>query len=248
MTHRHPLCALETFWGEEVATSWLEIGPLALPSGAVVAGDPFTLLSDDVKPFAPTIEPGGYPVRLVLGHYFVPKDPEQTDGVMVEDLRVGLAVLCLGDGVPVRWENAMPAGVGPLPEDEVWCYLVNSGSGAFIDAATLPLLHQRYQEDSDFVQHLVDAVQAHYQPTYDWADVVLDAETRANMITFATYGGDSQSASYWGIAADGQRICLVTDFDAFDLEAWQALDGRWFDLLEGRRGNLHQPPFASAEC
>jgi hypothetical protein len=239
MTNLQPLGRLDTFWGEEIATSWLEIGPLALPSGAVVAGDPFTLLSDDVEPFAPTIEPGGYPVRLVLGHYFVPKDPEQTEAVMVEDLRVGLAVLCLGDGVPVRWENAMPAGVGPLPEDEIWCYLVDSGSGAFIDAATLPLLHQRYQDDSDFVQHLVDAIQAHYQPTYNWADVVLDAETGANMLTFATYGGDSQPASYWGIAADGQRICLVTDFDAFDLEAWQALEGRWFDLLEGRRGNLH---------
>jgi hypothetical protein len=149
------LCALETFWGEEIATSWLEIGPLVLPSGAVVAGDPFTLLSDDVKPFAPAVEPERYPVRLVLGHYVVPEDPAQEDGATVEDLRVGLAVLCLGAGVPVRWENAIPAGVGTLPEDEVWCYLVDSGSGAFIDATTLPLLHRRYHEDPDFVQYLV---------------------------------------------------------------------------------------------
>jgi hypothetical protein len=233
MAHLQTLCTLETPWGEEVATSWLEIGPLVLPSGAVVAGDPFTLLSDDAKPFAPAVEPGRYPLRLVLGHYVVPRDPAQVDGATVEDLRVGLAVLCLGADVPVRWENAIPAGVGPLPDDEVWCYLVNSGSGAFIDAATLPLLHRRYHEDPDFVQYLVGAIEAHYHPTYDWADIVLDTDTGANMITFATYGGDSEPASYWGLAADGQPVCLVTDFVAFDPDVWQPLGGCWLDLLEG---------------
>ncbi len=39
MTNPQPLGTLETFWGKAIATSWLEVGLLALPSGAVSIED-----------------------------------------------------------------------------------------------------------------------------------------------------------------------------------------------------------------
>lgn len=236
MNEIHPLCTVPTPWDEPIALSWQEITRLALPSGAVVAGDPFDLLAEDNAPFAQQVAPGRYPVRLVLGHYFVPKDPMQEDEGLVEDLRVTLAVLCLDHRAPVRWEKALPPDMAPLLEDEVWCYTVDSGSGAFLDGEALSVLHWRYDNEPDFVQQLVDAIGAHYRPTYDWADVTLELNLGANMVTFATYAGDGEYASYWGYDADGQPVCLVTDFDALETDVWQEMDGQWTALLHGVEG------------
>lgn len=172
---------------------------------------------------------------LVLGHYFVPKDPMQEDESLIEDLRVTLAVFCLDNSAPVRWEKALRPDMDPLPEYEVWSYAVDSGSGAFLDAEARSVLHWRYDNEPEFVSQLVDAIGAHYRPTYDWADVTVELNLDANRSplppTAATVSTPRTGA--WGYDADGQPVCLVTDFDALETEVWQEMDGKWTALLHG---------------
>ncbi len=117
-------------------------------------------------------------------------------------------------------------------EDETWCYVVDSGSGAFLDASALDTLHARYRQELDLPQQLADAIGANYRSTYDWADVLIDPVSGANLVTCATYSGDGVYGSYWGYDAADRPVCLVTDFDALDWDVWQTLGSHWADVLQ----------------
>ncbi len=229
MDKLHFLDAVETPWGEPVDLAWHEIAPLILTSGAIIAGDPFDLLTNDQPAFAPQVAPGRYPVRLIVGYF--PNPADTMTHALVTDLRVTLAVLCLNTDEPVRWEKAAPASVNKLQEDEIWCYTTDSGCGAFLDAATLPMLQQRYRQQSGFPDLLADILAAHSRPTYTWADILLEATSCSNLTIFSAYGGNGEYGSYWGYDAKDQPVCLVTDFDVLDTEAWQKLAGQWPTLL-----------------
>ena len=50
----------------------------------------------------------------------------------------------------------------------------------------------------------------------EWFAISLDEETGANILLFTSGWGDGRYPSYWGYAADGGIVCLLTDFGALD--------------------------------
>jgi hypothetical protein len=46
----------------------------------------------------------------------------------------------------------------------------------------------------------------------EWFDISLDEETGANILLFTSGWGDGKDPSFWGYAADGGLVALLTDF------------------------------------
>jgi hypothetical protein len=44
-----------------------------------------------------------------------------------------------------------------------------------------------------------------------WANCCIDPASDANVVLFRTWGGDGHPRSYFGYAAGGSVVCLVTD-------------------------------------
>jgi hypothetical protein len=58
------------------------------------------------------------------------------------------------------------------------------------------------------VQHLTDVVN---RDEY-WTSVVVDPSSGADAVVFTSGYGDDSYGTYWGIDADDEVVCLVTDF------------------------------------
>jgi hypothetical protein len=54
-----------------------------------------------------------------------------------------------------------------------------------------------------------------YVDTWSWANTCLNLTTKANIICFSTGLGDGGYTSYFGFGANGNVVCLVTDFGVF---------------------------------
>jgi hypothetical protein len=174
-----------TFAADEVrqfTTHQQQGADLVLPTGAIVASDAIAVFG--AQPLERTVEPGRYRVVLTV----------TTD--QHSDKRVAFARVELRDGVPVRWEPA--AGYG-----------VESGTGAFMDAQVAEFATQNFDFYGDSVLgHLTDVV------TRDeyWTSVVVDPSSGADAVVFTSGYGDGGYGTYWGIDADDEVVCLVTDF------------------------------------
>jgi hypothetical protein len=90
----------------EITVEDREIGRLRLPSGRVVAADPF--VEPDLPPFTRRV----YPIRLAIAHY-----PEG------RDQRVAAAWLAISDEPAATWEPAQLEGY-PRRADEAAAYAV----------------------------------------------------------------------------------------------------------------------------
>lgn len=109
----------ETNWGKGITRN-IDAGILNLPSGQVVACDPFVF--PGTTPFVKKVPSGNYPVILNIVYYV-------DDG----DERIGATMIQIKQSRPVRWEMALKEGQDPeeLGEDEVFGYPVDSGTGCF---------------------------------------------------------------------------------------------------------------------
>jgi hypothetical protein len=132
------------------------------------------------------------------------------------------------------WEMALLPNQDPsaLPPGESYGYGVDSGKGCFLDARTMEKLEPERQLYSQRNQRLwdeprlinLDAIQQLRTPFFrrldaetieagrDWADLVVDPETGANLVVFSSGYGDGGYPSYWGLDSGGEVSCLVTDF------------------------------------
>jgi uncharacterized protein DUF4241 len=185
----------------------IDVGSIAVPSGRIVACDP--AFAKDVSAFERTVNPGRYAVQL--------------QRITLEDwgARIAFARVLVQPGVvPVELEPAD----GPFGEHS---YFVDSGLGCFIDVTA----RGRY---SAIVDAFYDGGGRNY-----FSDV-LKAELRAaaapgtpaktdssgwtlhrpatdvDIAIFSTGIGDGSYASYWALAADGQPVYLVTDFEVLE--------------------------------
>ncbi|HST59838.1 MAG TPA: DUF4241 domain-containing protein [Longimicrobium sp.] len=188
--------------GESASLSLHALGNLVLPTGQIVACDPFVMMED--PPYTRGVPPGRYPVLVNVAR-------------INDDERVAYANLRFSDDPPVRWEMALAPGqdAATLGEDEIFGYGVDSGTGCFIDAAALKLLADRATPENDYSQDLVDLMEKTYVHTWSWMDYVLDPGTGANVIAFSSGWGDGAYPSYWGLDETGAAVCLVTDFGLF---------------------------------
>ncbi|MCD6073040.1 MAG: uncharacterized protein K0S42_3556, partial [Microvirga sp.] len=127
--------------GEEtVSFRVFEAGQLRLPSGKIIACDPF--VSMDRPAFTVSVPAGEYPVRLAL-----------VEGGN-DARRVALARLAISSAPVVRWEMALVAGqdAATLKADEIFGYPVDAGTGSFLDAETGAAAWPKMMADEDIAQ------------------------------------------------------------------------------------------------
>ncbi len=204
-----------------------EIDPLVLPSGQIVACDPFVALG--ARPFARSVPKGRYKVVLSLS-----------------GRHVALACVRFGRAKVARWEVATFAG--SAPRDGLPGYGVDSGTGCFVDAevAARHVARERARHDAryDAVSEKlrdkgVDPQDPSWHEAYEaeleddeadlltrmgpslnkrgWASLALDEEG-GNLLAFRSGVGDGVYASYWGLDSRGRPAVLITDFDLLDAE------------------------------
>jgi hypothetical protein len=104
---------------------------LSLPSGRVVAGEPFMFGgAEHSSGFVQRVSPGRYPLVLILGVFG--EDPDAPDA----HATIAAARLVIRDEPVLSWEMAVYEGQDPagLGEDEFFGYPVDGGTGGFVDA------------------------------------------------------------------------------------------------------------------
>ncbi|PCC71835.1 Protein of unknown function [Nannocystis exedens] len=176
-------------------------GKLVVSSGRIVACDP--CIRSGAPAFEREIPRGTHPVRV-----FVTKGSR----------RIGLALLACSDAPVASWVMATRPGqsLADLQEGHYFGYPVDTGLGCFMDAVAAELLREAedaLDDESFYDAVLDDALEENDQL---FADVRPAKRHKDNVIVFRSGGGDGVYASYWGLAADGEVACLVTDFNLFD--------------------------------
>lgn len=183
----------ETYGTVEVTTR--AIGELKVPSGRIVASDPFT--TDFEKPdpsFAIAAPTGVFPVELAIARF-----PASGDE------RVACARVRFADAAPaVSWTAAAFEGSKPDGEDDIYGYGVDAGTGCFFDReATGPV-------DEAVSEGWLAAMEQRQVSTWSWH--VAD-RGEANIVMFSSGIGDGLYTSWWGHDASGRIVELVTDFE-----------------------------------
>lgn len=180
------------------------LGELALPTGQVVACDPF-VVSKNEKPFTVRVPPGRYPVSVNVARF---------DS---DDQRVAYSILRLRDAAPVRWEMALlpDQRVEELKEGRIHGYGVDSGTGCFMDVEAARILAVGSNWENEHHGDLEEGMKQTYVYTWAWLNTVLTPATGVNVVAFSSGYGDGEYPSYWGYDANGEVACLVTDFGVF---------------------------------
>jgi hypothetical protein len=183
----------------------LRTGPIDLPTGQVVACDPF--FAGIATPFSRTVSPGRYDVELCRSQL-----PDY-------GFRIALARIAFSPGArAVTYERAIRVN------SDSNLYSVESGVGSFMDESTrqqfVQVMARFYQQNPNgnyYAAALADEFRksALYPDDPDdpgsWAVHVLrDGGPRIAM--FASGLGDGTYESYWGINAANDVVSLITDF------------------------------------
>lgn len=197
--------------GEQQVVTVREVGELTMPTGRLVAADPFVLWPEDAEPFTATFDPGTYPVSVSLVSW-VDQDgfPDVRQGY-----RVAAAKLTLQDD-PIRtWEPAVVAGehLPPTLSGQSlgsFGYNVESSTGAFFDLAAAPVVDRLANDDAAGNCDLIDALGA-VGGGRGPANVT-DHETGLNVVAFSTGWGDGRYPTWVGRNTVGEPVAFVTDF------------------------------------
>jgi len=178
-----------------IALSGIEIGKLAVPSGRVVACDPF--LCDRIEAFGRRVPAGKFPVQLAMAK-------------LPNDERVAFARILFADRPAVRWEMALRPGqtLQDLKPGYIHGYGVDTGTGSFMDAATRTS-YLAATADEAATMRLVDALNNAPSGSRAW---LLRPYGHANVAMFSSGWGDGFYASYFGLDSAGRVVALVTDF------------------------------------
>lgn len=185
-----------------------KIGDIELPSGQIVAFDPFIGMEEEA--FTKQVTSGKYPVHLNIIRY------------KNEDERIAFAMIKFSRKKVISWEMALQQEqrINELQDDEFFGYGVDSGTGSFIDKESLNTLlayeKERQNEDSDYYIYLEfeDDLNKTYKDTRSW--LVTTIKDNASISMFSTGWGDGFYPSFWGLDENGEIACLVTDFLLID--------------------------------
>ncbi|MDN3025096.1 DUF4241 domain-containing protein [Streptomyces sp. S.PB5] len=197
-----------TFSYESGTTGVIHIadgGQLDLPTGHLVACDPFVYLgSGDIEPFTVTVAPGRYRVEAAVATLTRPDEPADAR----PHRRVAAARLVIREEPTVTWELALLPGQDPaeLKDDEFFGYGVDAGTGCFYDAAA----EQSFPETEEEEGPLWDAFE-----NSDWSEgphLVTSTRTGHTLAAFTSGWGDGLYPTWVGRTATGEVACFVTDF------------------------------------
>lgn len=195
--------------GDAVSLRYVSIGHIAIPSGKVIACDGIVLEQGDTG-FATAVPPGKYPVILTIARF-------ASNG----DERVACATIRFNhsdDAQPLKWEPALRPGEDPatLEADSFFGYGVDSGTGCFIDPKGMKAIEAMIETDQTFFETIITEMARHKHTTWDWANLVVDPASGANLVVFSAGAGDGAYPCYFGRDAAGNVACLVTDFLLLD--------------------------------
>lgn len=205
--------------------------PLSLPSGRIVAIEPFLCGSGDPASLAFTqqVSPGTYPVVLVA------VDVIGEQGEYRGDTRVAAARLDIRDEPVATWELAVQTGqdTKQLPADEVYDFPIGSGWGSFVDAQTFHVIgeEQNFHEEDYFAERVLDYIwkRDSEDPISLWPEKLAEPVTvpvrdhEHAVVVFTTGWGDGIYDTWIGRTADGDIACFLSDFEALpDMEEQRA--------------------------
>ena len=195
----------------------IKIGELSLPTGRIVAADPF--FSFGKAPFNRGVKPGKYPVFLYL-----------TEGKNDNAHRIALAKIQFTHNPVLKWVMAISEGMEDaevllLREDEFLGYPVDQGLGMFVDELVnhkfnleMELFYQKHEYGNFFEEILAQEFKdfsGHHHLSRnpgDWNIHFLNDNIRENVVMFATGLGDGVYPCYWGLDHYGREVSLITDF------------------------------------
>ena len=192
--------------GEPAVVSVMQAGDLVLPSGRVIAADVYFF---GAEPLTRVVPAGRHPVSVL-----------EADIGPGRDRRIAAAMVRFDDGDPVSWELAVVPGqdISTLRPDEFFGYGVDSGTGCFAsaEAATVLADPARFDAYAEEVQRRMFPTPEEARPT---VDVVVDPDSGANVVGFASGFGDGLYPSWFGLDAAGEPLVLLTDFRLLDAPA-----------------------------
>jgi hypothetical protein len=172
------------------------VGYLILPTGELVACDPFVL--PDSGPFNLLVPRGTFPVVLSVAQ-------------IATDQRIAFATIRFTQSVPTTWEmlTVGDQNISLLKEDELFGYPVDAGTGCFMDVNVSRALIQLMRERDNFYETLIAEMDKTYTNTWSWLDMKFGG---ANLIAFSSGYGDAIYASYAGFDSERRVSVVVTDF------------------------------------
>lgn len=194
--------------GEPVTVRTVEIGDLKLPSGRVVAMDPFS--DPRREPFTARVAPGRYPVVLSL------VQPEGWPAPVI-----AAATLRFSQKAPVAWHLALTPGQDPgaLEESEFYGFPVDAGTACFASPEAARVQARRMtvlgMPNLPHIMRLSREMEAHAEDGM-WAMAELDRRRGLNAAFFTAGYGDGAYGAYWGYDAQGEAAALVIDFGVVD--------------------------------
>lgn len=176
------------------------IGDLLLPSGQLVACDPF--VTPEATPFNLSLPCGEFPVVLSV---------EET----ATDQRVAFATILFKPTSPARWEMMTTGDNDPskLKPGHMFGYGVDSGTGCFMDALAGRALTQKMNDDSNFFKTMMAEMEKTYRHTWSWLNMKFGD---GNLIAFSSGLGDGLYATYAGMDSQSEVAVVVTDFMVLD--------------------------------
>jgi len=129
--------------GTPVVVEVLDVGTLQLATGRLVAADPFFLgpgFEHLAVPFTTTAAPGRNPMSLSTTTRERPRHTTPPASIGP----VAAARLTIRDDPVVVWELALQSGQNPatLQPGEICGFVVDSGTGCFLDASAVPALRR----------------------------------------------------------------------------------------------------------
>ena len=215
----------------------VEVGDVLLPSGKIIACDPSYLYEDIIDTaFEMSVPPGSYPVSLSIARFNTPEYGMRIACAKIQfrSLYVNYSQLPLpavdGEGpggwglgiasiaeVAISWQMATRPGqnIATLPFDHIFCYGVDAGLGCFMDHQTA-FRHVPSMVEDHLAYYKDGILKALYPTQGQWG--IQSFEGGMNICIFHSGWGDGCYASYWGLDAGGNVVCLVTDFGIYDFE------------------------------
>lgn len=201
---------------EGIPLKEVSIGELYLPTGKIIAGDPFFI--SDHKPFKQKVAPGNYPVKLLI------------HTIEENHHRVAFSKIMFSNNPTENWTLALTEDITDekiknLRPGEFFGFGVDAGLGCFTDFETNRLFNttmNKYFQDNPDGNYYDDLLAEEFKifsghhplsrDLGDWNNHFPQKGDTHNVIMFASGWGDGLYATYWGTDANGQVSELIIDF------------------------------------
>jgi hypothetical protein len=194
----------------------VDLGKLYLPSGEIVACDPF--VNPESKPFSRKVFPGIYNVKI-----YIAKTEKSGN-------RIAFAKLEFNNKKADKWVLATIDGddISKLKKDEYLGFSVDAGVGSFFDyqsGIAYSKFLENFYNQNDSLNIYDDLLAKEFKKNAknpndqkdigDWLNFKIPNEN-LNIIMFHSGYGDGVYPTYWGLTNDNLPTCLIIDFLIFN--------------------------------